>query len=128
MAKYDVVMIQEFLEHLMWEMRILAFETEHPGAVNEELLDQLAKYTHKYRCGLYPVTRLDDDDCTKEEFSQASATLLGINKRLCSDWLKHLEALKRLFEDALQCASMGIEGTECPSRVFKVKDILEGRF
>ena len=44
-GRYDVKMIRDFLDHLIWEVRIGHFEnTTAPGTINPELMDQIAKY------------------------------------------------------------------------------------
>ena len=41
---YDVEMIRDFLDHLMWELRIVHFENTNPsGTDHNELMSQLAK-------------------------------------------------------------------------------------
>jgi hypothetical protein len=45
---YDLEMIRDFLDHLLWELRISHHETTTShGAVNPELVDQLTKYVKK---------------------------------------------------------------------------------
>jgi hypothetical protein len=41
---YDVGMIRDFLDHLLWELRINHFElTSRPGTINEELVSVPAR-------------------------------------------------------------------------------------
>jgi len=106
MAKpYDVEMIRDFIDHLMWEVRISAMETQRDNVKpNPELVDQLKKYVDKRGVvGLLNVNELQDD--VGGEFGQRARHILRdkLNAQR-KDWLLHMEGLGELFQEALQCA------------------------
>ena len=116
--RYDVEMVRDFLEHLMWEVRIKHFENS-PSAplvydssgkgVNPELLDQLVKYGRKYpgSPALLPVTEFDrtgwDEEDMKCQMGRFKAFLYAVR----GEQMEALECLGSLFEEALECAAMG---------------------
>ena len=97
---YDWRMIQDFLEHLVWEVRIEHFEHVTPGVKNPELVHQLAKYHRKYKRTrlLIPIVAARRDKPPSREW--VSAYHQAMRERL-ADELKALESLKPLFDVAL---------------------------
>ncbi len=98
---YDAQMIRDFLEHLMWEVRISHFETvSSPGTINPELVQQLTKYMAKRRAALLPIIvsrkAVLSTDTFMAEFNEMMRT-----KR--EKEMEHLEALQDLFDQALGC-------------------------
>ena len=102
--KYDVKMIRDFLDHLKWEVRIAHFEyTSPPGATNDELVEQLAKYMKKYKVhGLLPYNAMPDDASQEVVDSFRSEYAQKFQKQIDA-----LESLGDLFTTALLCASKG---------------------
>jgi hypothetical protein len=97
---YDVEMIQEFLTHLMWELRTNHLEHRSPGPLNPELSDMLGKYIKKRNTtGLLFATMLKNDvtEETQERFRQSRT-------KLRSAQIRCLEALNYLFQEALAVA------------------------
>src|SRR4051812_34496585 len=59
--RYDMGMIQDFLEHLLWAARVSHFEsTSPPDTVHPELAEQLARYLGRYGAVLLPVVYVQD--------------------------------------------------------------------
>jgi hypothetical protein len=106
-ATYDVPMIRDFLDHLLWELRISHHEltTPTPDQVHNELVGQLAKYIKKRNTvGLLASNQLATS-ATPQEVERASAILkerLGC-QRIAA--IQHLEALADVFDEALRCAA-----------------------
>ena len=125
--RYDTQMIEDFLHHLLWEVRIAHHEATNPGAkVNPELVDQLAKYTGKYHCVLLPIMKIDDTGVSKQELEQVVNEMCGVNAKVHGEWLEHLEALRGLFSTAIDCAKHDVHGSgTVPVRTVKASEIFE---
>lgn len=67
---YPVEQIRDFIQHLLWEARIAHFEATNPGTVNPELVDELAVYSRKYGCVLWPSRQIDPEDLTPAEVAR----------------------------------------------------------
>jgi hypothetical protein len=106
---YDVEMIRDFLDHLMWEVRVRHFEyTAAHDTLNPDLCAQLGRYMRKWHCaGLLVGNSIaaKPDDMTAEVYASQIATISAGFLRQATEWLAHLEALNGLFEQALGCAS-----------------------
>jgi hypothetical protein len=94
--RYDVEMIRDFLDHLLWEVRINHYE-QITSEVNPELKEQLKKYVRKRQTiGLLFATELD-----KKADPSRLAEYRKIKAGLRQSQLLGLEALRPLFEEAL---------------------------
>jgi len=106
-ASYDVPMIRDFLDHLLWELRISHYELTTPKTdkVHQELKGQLTKYVKKRNTvGLLASNQLAAS-ATPDEVERASVILkerLSNQRKVAID---HLEALADVFDEALRCAS-----------------------
>jgi hypothetical protein len=101
-------MIRDFLDHLLWEVRIVNFEsTAAPGTINPELGEQLKKYMAKYHCGLLAAMDVGWDGIPEAERQQAARDFRAARQEASASQIAHLEALQGLFREALQCASRG---------------------
>jgi hypothetical protein len=120
--RYDATMIRHFLEHLLWEVRIVNEEyKQDPVTPNPELVEILARYSKMYGTALLEVTALDPSGLTEEQFRRLRTRVGAQRKEMFAAYLAHLEALTPLFEEALLCAGRG----GLSQRVIRVRDIPE---
>jgi len=104
---YDVPMIRDFLEHLMWEVRARHHEHAYPSSKNnDELCDQLAKYMQRRNTiGLMAATLMASDTLNEPGFAAASADYRAVCVRRDEKLIAALELLGPLFSEALECAT-----------------------
>ncbi|MHC4539734.1 MAG: hypothetical protein ACYS74_08140 [Planctomycetota bacterium] len=104
---YDVEMIRDFLDHLLWELRINHLENTNPGCeVNPELCNQLAKYIKKYNtAGLMAAMSIDTDGVPEDVAEQALRTFHIARAQSSQEAIDALESLEQTFEVAFKCAS-----------------------
>ena len=97
---YDVAMIRDFLDHLLWELRISHHESQ-TSKINPELAEQLEKYQKKRQTvGLLFATGIDGNpDPDKYRQFQTLRGEVRKSQLLC------LEALQSLFREALESAA-----------------------
>ena len=106
--RYDLPMIRDFLDHLLWEVRISHHEMQtQVGSVNPELAEQLAKYIKKRQTfGLLFTT------ATKERPADnpaGVAKLKRVKGNLREAQLEALELLHTtLFPEAFDAAKLGM--------------------
>jgi hypothetical protein len=62
---YDLEMIRDFLEQLLWEVRVSHFDNTNVKPHNPELAEQLRKYHRKYGRTLVPLVKLQKDGLTE---------------------------------------------------------------
>jgi hypothetical protein len=119
--KYDVGMIRDFLEHLMWELRIAVHENQcEGGRINPELTDQLKKYIQRRDCiGLLEGMKFADD-LGDAEGLQAMRDLKRVRLWSRIVALDAIETLQVTFEEALRCAE---RNKEFHIRIFKASDV-----
>jgi hypothetical protein len=125
-SRYDVEMIRDFLDHLAWEVRVVQHESiSHGDRLNPELQGQLKKYMDKYNGVLMEISRLDTEGLPAAPLGRAVDNYRAARAAWAEEQLRHLEALRGLFEEALQCAATGIDpARELPERWFKARDFL----
>jgi len=98
-------MIGDFLEHLMWEVRISDFELNATrGTTHPEFVEQLQGHIEKYGTSLLPVGLVDTKGKSKEEIDRTIAEARAEMRERYRSNLEHLEALRSLFEEAINCA------------------------
>jgi hypothetical protein len=100
-------MIKDFLDHLLWELRINHMENTNPGMKpNPELSEQLAKHMKKYHTiGLMEAIRINPCGMPEDE---ANETIESFHVALAQRSLEAIEALETLqptLETAFECAS-----------------------
>jgi hypothetical protein len=98
--RYDVEMIKDFVEHLLWELRTDQFESSG-GAINPELVDMLGKYMTKRQTNqllMSHVTKLEPDHEAVRNWNDA-------RRKLRDRQIHALEALQPVFAEALALAS-----------------------
>jgi hypothetical protein len=98
---YDVKMIKDFLEHLLWELRTDHFESSSTDTVNPELFETLKKYVTKrqtYQLLMSHVTELEPGHEAIRNWNDA-------RRKLRDRQIHALEALLPLFTEALALAS-----------------------
>lgn len=99
---YNVEMIRDFLENLMWDLRIQHFEVTHPGDNhNAEFDEHIKKYMKKYKSvGLLSLNILPDS--VDEYREKVVRKLIALRYQQAID---NLEELGDMFEEAFNCAS-----------------------
>jgi hypothetical protein len=101
--RYDVEMIRDFLDHLLWELRIAVHESQSTDRTktNPELVDQLQKYQKKRQTmGLLFATAVEEKPTLPEKAAQLRKLLGEFRK----SQLLRLEALLSLFSEAFENA------------------------
>ena len=122
--RYDVEMIRDFLDHLLLELRVHHFELlknlknysttddldtlakmmENQTSVS--LVEQFLPFQKKYQSALIRVNAYDKKNASDAE---VKAVITTVTKRTLANRDKqigNLEALKDLFDEALECAKM----------------------
>ncbi len=104
--RYDLDMIRDFLDHLLWEVRIAYHETQHAG-INPELSEQLEKYIKKRQtAGLLFSTAVEMDERQTEP--EKYEKLKRLQGELRKAQLVCLEALLHsLIPEAMDAAKNG---------------------
>jgi hypothetical protein len=90
-------MIRDFLDHLLWEVRISHYETTHGSKTNPELTDQLERFQKKRQTvgllfGVFVHREVN------------TGRLHAARRELRQQQIRALEGLMPLFEEALICA------------------------
>lgn len=98
---YDTEMIRDFLEHLLWELRIKAYESSPTGIDKTNPEDMLRKYAQKYpgSPAISSATMVD----TNDDWAELHKTLAAAYR----EWTDKLEALMPLLLDAVEWARVG---------------------
>jgi len=107
---YDIQMIKDFLDHLMWELRINHIENTNPGcATNPELVEQLSKYSNKYNTvGLMTamkVTYEGAENIPDEIKALVTRSMQGEKANRSQEAVNALEILQPTLEIAFMCAT-----------------------
>jgi len=119
--RYDSEMIEDFLEQLMWELRIAHSEIgSRPGTCHPELLDQEVGFLSKYATYLLPTHYVEDDGATLAEWNRAGKTMLLQLRKQYADAIEHLEALRPMLEMALR----GANPDHCEVQAHRASDLL----
>lgn len=97
---YDAEMIEDFLNQLLWEIRIHHFEnTAAIGTVNPELASQLATYLKKRGCFICPnlgrALDVSEENGSIDEYRKCQ-------QRLSETALERLEAALPIIQAALR--------------------------
>jgi hypothetical protein len=125
--RYDVRMIRDFLEHLMWEVRIREYEkkTGDPMNINPEFVEQLRIYMRRYHClCLMPVNILDNDLNTPEEFAEAMQNFRKYLQSSMEGFVAAMEEFWPLFEQAFESAQVPYAEGIVPQKHYKASDFL----
>jgi len=99
---YNVEMIKDFLENLMWDLRIQHFEVTHSGGTRDAEFDEhVEKYMKKYKSvGLLSLNILPN---SVDKYSgEVVKKLIALKYQQAID---NLEELGDIFEEACNCAS-----------------------
>jgi hypothetical protein len=100
---YDVEMIRDFLDHLLWEVRISHYESQS-NKINPELAEQLERYQKKRQTvGLLFATEIGAASCSQD--ADKYRELQRIKGEFRNSQLLCLEALRSLFAEALENAA-----------------------
>ncbi len=147
---YDVEMIRDFLDHLLLELRVQHYEhqkllktlgaTDDLGAttrametISEPLAQQFVKFQTKYQTALTVSNSVDAANASDAEAKGVTTFVVESLMAKRDEQIGHLEALKELFEESLQCAKIpfGVDryGNPIqPRRVFNVREMSDKAF
>jgi hypothetical protein len=95
---YDLEVIRDFLEQLLWEVRVNHFDKDPD---NPELAEQLKKYHRKYQRTLVPFIKLDTAGLNKPQIDEGRQRLRSRVAALRQRQLDALESVQPLFEYAM---------------------------
>ena len=143
--RYNLEMIRDFLDHLLLELRVQHYELNQTlrrfgfagtlgeaanYAISPELTEKLNKYIEKYPCFLLARTVFYTEGATEQETAEVSKSVIRSKSDMRDQQIGHLEALKKLFQEALKCAQMptGVApdgSADQPTQVVKVTEYLE---
>lgn len=104
-------MISDFLEHLLWEVRVnhaenTSLATPTGAKLHPELTEQLGKYVRQYNTALRPAVDLVvPDGMSREDAARAMKTLQRWRVPEHQRYINALETLQPLFKEALFCAA-----------------------
>ena len=128
---YDLKMIEDFIEHLTWEVRAshlensVAAKTGKACKVNPELAEQIEKHIRKrgrtLLCGLV----FDKEGATTEEVESVGRAIGEGRARVRQEQLDALETLAGLFKEAMRVGAIPIKYGSIPAQEIKVTDYLE---
>lgn len=104
--RYDVKMIEDFLEHLRWELVINHFEHTRPDAVvNPDLVDQLTKCVDKRdTIGLMMMLEIETKGVEKNTAKANIKILREAQAKKSQEGINALEILNPIFQEAFICA------------------------
>ena len=122
---YNVEMIKDFLEHLMWELTIADFENRQKdkSKTNPELVDQLYKYIKKWNTNALMAATIISDDLDIEEKKAITEMLTQKTKTA----LDALNELKEVLLEAFECAKFCQRNKVLmPARKFTKEGITNG--
>lgn len=113
---FNVPMIRDFLDNLLWELCIVHYEVASVAAptgpgddktgLHPELTEQLKKFMTKYRhAGLLFANAFpkDEQGVTSERKQEAIANYRATRAKEIEALIRHMEALQPLFEEAFKC-------------------------
>jgi len=102
---YDVKGFKDFIQHLLWSLRVDHFEcTSGPNAYNPELGEQVKRLAIKRGIprllSLFSLKK-DKPELTEQEMGIAMRQFAEEWAKKREEQLHHLEALEELFKEAL---------------------------
>jgi hypothetical protein len=111
--RYDVRMLKDFLNHLMWELRYKHYDRVSDASGSDapdhpELDEQLMNYMRKYGSALSTsglIVLRDNPDLTDDDVGQAIRRASALHAQEAQKCIRALETLEPLFEEALWCAT-----------------------
>ncbi len=106
-AGYDVQMVRDFLEHLLWELRTAEYENtrDDPKIINPELAANLARCIQKRgTAALWIAHRITHEGTTEEERRRWGPEVSAVLAKNLGKAVHHLESLQDVFGLALWCA------------------------
>jgi hypothetical protein len=122
---YDVRMIRDFLDHLLLALRVQHFENrkllkalgsaDDLGAamkvteeISPKLVEQIAVYLLRYRSVLLPSDVAKAENASETEVRAVMTAVLEVKSAKRDEQIGHLEALRDLFAEALDSASLPV--------------------
>lgn len=124
-SPYNVGMIRDFLDHLLWELRIAHYENtrDDPDITNPEFIEILEKYQKRHGAVLWTANEIIVKGTTEEEQHQWMPHIKEYFAALHMEAIEHLEALQPVFENALRCAAMGSKAF--PVRTISLREFID---
>lgn len=106
--RYDVEMIRDFLAHLLVEVRVAHSEsTPHATHLNIEQVNERKAFSDEYGASLLPRNRFEGSDVSEDMYESACESMRARLEVQYTRWIRSLEDLSGLFDDALSCAARG---------------------
>lgn len=106
--RYNVEMIRDFLAHLLVEVRVAHSEsTPHATHLNIEQVTERKAFSDKYGASLLPRNRFEGSGVGEEVYEAACESLRARLEVQYTRWIRSLEDLSGLLDDALSCAARG---------------------
>lgn len=130
LKRYDLTMIRDFLDHLLWEVRISHFETVmrkrgKADTTSSELVETLSKYNQKYGSVLQPILSVKRDGLSDEELNRAMANANAALAPIREDEIRALESLQSLFASALKAAECRTDLGFLPYSTVSAREFLD---
>jgi hypothetical protein len=147
---YDIEMIRDFLDHLLLELRVQHFENQkllktlgttddldsamkEMEKTSENLVRQFVRFQQKYQTALIASNAFDGANASDAESKGVITAVVKAMLAKRDEQIGHLEALKELFAEALQCAKLPFGVDQAgnpvqPHRVHRVRDISDDAF
>lgn len=106
--RYDVEMIRDFLKHLLVEVRVAHSEsTPHATHLDIEQVNERKRLADKHGASLVPRNRFEGSGVGEDTYEAACDSLRARLEVQYTRWIRSLEDLSGLFDDALSCAARG---------------------
>ena len=120
---YDVPMLRDFIDHLLLEVRVQHYENQKllnslnaidnldqalkvASEISPKLVEQLRPFQKKYLSALITCNVIDRTNAREAEAKVVITVLIKQLLARRDEQIGHLEALRELFEEALNCAKM----------------------
>jgi hypothetical protein len=127
--RYDVDMVRDFLEHLLWAVRVRHFEsTNKPGNLNPELLETLGKFVAKYPGSPWLLVSdffADDPSLPDSQKRHIRELFQAARASEAEEWLRHLEGLEPILQEACRVVMTNPGGGKEPHRIWHFRDLMK---
>jgi len=102
--EYDFRMLRDFAQHLLWELRVVSFEHQHPNAVNSELVDQLQTVSRRYNSkGLLAQNAFDTKGLAEAEAESLARDFREGYHEVLTQQMESVEIVLNLIAQAQTC-------------------------
>lgn len=119
--RYDPKMIQEFLTHLVCQLKIAIEDYGGKSPAEPGVEAHLMHFIKKYDAALLPIAVLDRAKATASSVEAFKNEVLPQVAAERQEQLEHLEALAPLFAEALTCARVRVSSGAALSRNYSAQ-------